>query len=303
VTDLSGWHPDPGGARGRFRYWDGQRWSQETTTDPAAPPPVPPNRPRRSRGPLVAAVVGGLVVLLGLGLAVRFVIEAGPLDLDPSPPPTVVPGNDRSPSPTPRATPSPTPRTPSPAATPESAVPLVDCPFGRPGLRSDHPQDGRVHGGNLSFPAEPTYRPADVEARLSMAFDVAQQTLPVASNPDWIAQLAVGKLLSESGFVGDARSTAASLASCIATGSMYSPYRPSRTDVRSGAISISGREGWLVESEIRVDAPGLPFPGDRTIVLVVRDRDDWGFFFGSAPIGNADLGQVLDRTVAALRAT
>lgn len=95
-------------------------------------------------------------------------------------------------------------------------------PAGRGGLRADHPQDGRGHGGNLSFPAEPTYRPTEAEARLSTAFDVAQQTLSVTSNPGWVSQLAVGKLLSESRSVEDPRTTAEGLGSCIVTGAATS---------------------------------------------------------------------------------
>ncbi|QGN33414.1 DUF2510 domain-containing protein [Microlunatus sp. Gsoil 973] len=29
-----GWYPDPSGEPGRYRYWDGARWSAETSTDP-----------------------------------------------------------------------------------------------------------------------------------------------------------------------------------------------------------------------------------------------------------------------------
>ena len=73
MADLKGWHPDPGGARGRFRYWDGSRWSAETTADPTAPPPGPPPAPRRrSRGVLVGAVIAGLVVLALATVYARF---------------------------------------------------------------------------------------------------------------------------------------------------------------------------------------------------------------------------------------
>ena len=47
-------------------------------------------------------------------------------------------------------------------------------------------------------------------------------------------------------------------------------------------------------------APGLAFPGDRTIFLVVRDGDDWGMFFGAVPLGDVGLNEVLDRTIASL---
>jgi uncharacterized protein DUF2510 len=299
VADLTGWHPDPGGARGRFRYWNGSQWSAETTTDPRQPPPggAGPEPPRRSRGRLVAAVVAGLVVLVLLALLGRSILaNLGPITVDPSPPPTVV-GDDSSPTPT------PTPTSASPSPTPQTPAALVPCPLGLPGLRAGHPTDGRVYGGNLSFPAEPTFRAATEESRMTFAYDVIQQTLPVNASPAWIAQLAVGQLRAESGFVHGAQNTAESLVQCLVTGSMYLPYSPARADRRSAATTVSGRAGWLVETDVSVAVPGLPFPGDRVVVVVVPDGDDWGFFFGAAPIGDAGLNQILDRTVAGLEAS
>ncbi|TNM38640.1 DUF2510 domain-containing protein [Nocardioides albidus] len=50
----AGWYPDPAGAPDTFRYWDGQAWSQMTTTQPsggarpaespASPPPAAPTQ-------------------------------------------------------------------------------------------------------------------------------------------------------------------------------------------------------------------------------------------------------------------
>jgi hypothetical protein len=211
-------------------------------------------------------------------------------------------GDDSSPTPTPTPSPTPTSSSPSPSPSPRTPAALVPCPLGLPGLRAPHPSDGRVYGGNLSFPAEPTFRPATEEPRMTFAFDVIQQALPVNATPDWIAQLAVGQLRAESGFVHDARNTAESLVQCLVTGSMYQPYDPTRSDRRSEATTVSGRSGWLVEVEVSVAEPGLPFPGDRVVVVVVPDGDNWGFFFGAVPIGDVGLDQVLDGTVAGLQA-
>ena len=138
---------------------------------------------------------------------------------------------------------------------------------------------------------------------MTFAFDVVQQQLPVNANPQWIAQLAVGQLRAESGFVGDSANTAESLMQCLLTGAMYSPHQPSRTDRRSQATTVSGKAGWSIEADVSVAEPGLPFPGDRVVVVVVPDGADWGFFFGAVPIADVGLNQVLDRTVASLEAT
>jgi hypothetical protein len=34
-----GWYPDPSGLAGSYRYWDGQGWSDQTSSTPDAPPP------------------------------------------------------------------------------------------------------------------------------------------------------------------------------------------------------------------------------------------------------------------------
>jgi Protein of unknown function (DUF2510) len=307
---LAGWYPDPGGAGGRYRYWDGMQWSAETTDDPRHPPPTPRALPqRRSPAFWIVAAAAVLAVLLIVVVAVGTALGGiGPITAPPNPQPTAVGGNDSSPSPTP--TPNPTPpatTTPSRSASPSrsSGTPasLVPCPYGIPNQRAPHPVDNRVYGGNLSFPAEPSFRPAADEPRISFAWDVSQQSLSVDDIPWWIAQLAVGQLRASDGFVHDPRNTAESVLQCALTGDMYEEWTPARTDRRSKAVTIDGRQGWMIDSNITVSAPGLDFPGDRTVVVVVRDNENWGMFFGAVPIGDADLNAALDRTVASLQAT
>jgi hypothetical protein len=138
---------------------------------------------------------------------------------------------------------------------------------------------------------------------MTFAWDVTQQALSVDDIPWWIAQLAVGQLRASDGFVHDPRNTAESFVQCTLTCDIYQQYAPVRTDRRSKAVSIDGRQGWLIESDLTVNAPGLDFPGDRTIFVVVRDKENWGIFFGAVPIGDPDLNAVLDRTVAGLQAS
>jgi Protein of unknown function (DUF2510) len=306
---AAGWYPDPAGVPGRYRYWDGSKWSTVTTNDPRRPSPTeslasgrtssepskaqPQSAPSRRRrlGLIIGALAVAVSVVVALAILVgnfRSVVD-NPLPIATASPDDASP--DRSPTTTP---------TPSATRTPE---PLVPCPKGNPNQRARHPIDGRVYGGNLSFEAQPTFEPAAVEPRFSFAYDVLQQTIPVRQDPAWIAQLAVGQLRGEDGFVHDARHTAESLAQCVVTGNMYGPYVPTRGDIRSESLSINGRNGWLIESEITVDRPDLALLGDHVIFIVVRDGKDWGFFFGAVPIGNAQLDAVLARTARGLRAS
>lgn len=309
---VAGWYPDPAGVPGRYRYWDGSRWSTFTTEDPrrpapaespasgslpAEPPPAePPSQPSRRRrlGLIVGALAAAVIVVVASVIVIgNFRSTTGV----PLPTSTASVTDNTSPNPT------RTPReTSTPSATPTPS-PRVPCPKGNPNQRARHPLDGRIYGGNLSFEEQPTFEPASVEPRFSFAYDVIQQTLPVSRDPAWIAQLAVGRLRGKDGFVHGARNTVESLVQCIITGDMYSPYLPTRTDIRSESLSIDGRSGWLIDSEITVDRPDIQVAGDHVIFIVVRDGRNWGFFFGAVPIGNAQLDAVLARTVRGLRAS
>jgi hypothetical protein len=301
-----GWYSDPAGGSGRFRYWDGSRWSTVTTDDPSQPRPAelgptestPQKASEGGAGrPLprrrIALIVGVLAVVVTAVVAVAAIMGNFRQAVGPPPRPIVSGSPSPQADPTQTRSPSPTPATPIPGR----------CPKGDPNLRAPHPNDGRVHGGNLSFAEQPTFDPATLEGRFSFAYDVLQQTLPVSQNPAWIAQLAVGQLRASDGFVHDARNTVESFAQCVVTGRMYGPYVPTRGDIRSESLSIDGRRGWLIESEITVDQPDLALLGDHVIFIVVRDGKDWGFFFGAVPIGNAQLDAVLARTIRGLRAS
>lgn len=53
----AGWYPDPAGAPDTYRYWDGQSWSQMTTSHPPAaaqPTPQPPQQPQQPTPPAAA---------------------------------------------------------------------------------------------------------------------------------------------------------------------------------------------------------------------------------------------------------
>jgi hypothetical protein len=302
---MVGWYPDPGGAQWRYRYWDGATWSDVTVSDPREPAPTASGATAAGtgstpgRGGRIGQLVGVLalvVVLLAVGFfVVQRVRAASDTPIDPYPSSATSSGwDDASPSPTPSP---PVIATPAPGPDPS----LVPCAVGNPNQRAPHPDDQRVHGGSLSFAEVKTFKTASNEERFSFAHDVTQQTLPVNDEPKWIAQLAVGRLLGADGFTGNARASAESVAQCLITTDMYQPYNPTRNDLRSKALRVGGQRGWLIETRVTVQVEVLPFPGDRVVIIVVPDGDDWSFFFGAVPIGNNELSTVLDDTVTDLR--
>ena len=84
VAPRPGWYPDPAGATGLYRWWDGSSWADVTSDSAQAPPPIPVGiadaadgaAPLRGASPLRVAVVLSLGFALfvsasiGLGLAI-----------------------------------------------------------------------------------------------------------------------------------------------------------------------------------------------------------------------------------------
>lgn len=157
-----GWYPDPA-RRGRQRWWDGGRWTDQVRQVPGA----------RTRpawlAPMIAAGVVLVVVsagLLGYGLT-RGTEAAAPAASAPARPA----GSASDPVSTP----------------PQPSNPAV-CAVGDPSYRASHPGDGRLHGGGLVMPMPDGWAAAD-PARVSYAFDVGLVTAP--DDAGWAALGAV----------------------------------------------------------------------------------------------------------------
>lgn len=303
---VSGWYPDPSGAPGRYRYWDGTRWSAETTDDPGSPPPFAgadpsaDGRSGRGRSSWVAIAAVLIVIVVLAVLAVRAFSNRGQALADPDPPSSTVSGWDDS-SPLPTASPTPTPsRTPSPTAS-HSPQPKgqVACATGQPDQRQPYPNDGRIHGGGLSF-SSPGWEEADWYAQqMDWAYDVGG--VMEETEPTWAALMAVGAVHTDDGF-RTPRQSADGMMQCIASSAYYSDFS-GRKDVFSRSITVDGHQGWALRSEILVDNPGLSVPGDTAEVIVINTGTpgQLSFFAGFVPIGDDHRTQLLDQAIADLR--
>jgi hypothetical protein len=304
-----GWYPDPGGAPGRYRYWDGAGWSAETTTDPRSRAPGTSGAPASGPGAAHRRSIGGGPLLIGVLVLVLIIVAVGVLIVrtqrsgalvDPDPPAPTVSGWDDS-RPLPTASPSVTPsRRPSPSAGSPSAA-TVDCPRGNPLQRASHPHDDRVHGGRLSFavPSGQWERRSGNGAGLSFAHDVA--LIDQRVEPEWVASLSVGALSRADGF-RDPQHSAEQIMQCIGTSAYYRNIT-GRRQLESEPITRDGHRGWRIRGEIRVDDPEVQAAGD-ILELRVIDTGDAGslsFFWGCAPIGDSTRIRTLDATVRTLR--
>ncbi len=271
MSSQAGWYPDPGGTPGKYRYWDGTRWSAQIRDAPPqapqAPPygPTPPEPPRHNRawawwaGAAAALVVLVLLVTWGIRAASRI----GPTVNDPSgqastdicpPPPT---------------------ETPSPVA---------------------HPADGRVHGGKLSYPqlADPWSIP-EPEYNLPFSYDASRQQVMVQPNfdglgSDWVASVTIGQLVAGDGFFSP-QEGAQIVAQCV-VGRFYGDAVVTRNDVTDKAATVDGHDAWVLESQLSFHIDGLQTEGERMILVVVDTGDgEAGLYYASIPDTVPDLVQ------------
>ncbi len=279
-----------------YRYWDGTAWSPTLTSDPYAAAgggqPLSSRRPManpyagasgqqtqppRSSGlkrvgwwlailAIVAGLVfGGLQVLRGFGID----------PLNPSAPsnPTVDP------------------------CPPESLIPETLKPAAA---------DGRVHGGQLSYPklASPWSEP-EPDSRLPFGRDVSVQQITLQPNFDgkgnsWVASILVAELVAGDGFFSPQEGTEL-IAKC-AMSRFYGDAVVQRDDVRSQAVTVDGRDGWVIETHLSFDISGLNEKGETAIFEVVKISDDSSsIYYASIPDSRPDLLTVARQVQGQLR--
>ncbi len=285
---IPGWYPDPGGAPGQVRHWDGQAWSAQTR--PAAGLGSPPGNPR-PRTPWLALAVGlALVVALVLfGLPKLFPsAPTTPLRPADSASPSV-PGWDESPTPSP----SPTARATSPSPTPQACAP------GRSrGMAASNPV---VAGGvRLARPSgwEGPFR----EQRLPFTADAFAYQQALAERPGWASSVTVGVLDDAVPYAGS-EATARAILDCVAVsgGPFYADVTVSLASVDATPVTLGGVRGTQVDGVASFTVPGRELTGSLLRVVVLDTPEGPAVFFAAAPLDRADHLAVIQKATRELR--
>ena len=309
MSAQAGWYPDPGGGVGLYRYWDGKAWSAATSPNPAAPPPVQalgtppptpsPGQPYGSGSPVYGQAVGGSAYAnyqqaakkrspvgwwLGAAALLLVVVVVGVLAIRSL-------GND-----------------PGTVAGTGSGQPSEDaCP--RPSTAASespsmHPNDGRVHGGPVSYPklGSPWGEPQG-DTRVPFGRDVQSQLVTVEPNyepgSNWVASVLVGELQAGDGFFTPQQG-AQIVVKCI-LGAFYGD-NPVESDVKvNKATTIDGHAAWLVESQLSFDIEGLRTKGELLIVAIVSAGSTAGLYYASIPDTRPELVPPARRALAQLQ--
>lgn len=283
-----GWYPDPGGAPGQFRYWDGTSWSP-TTSD--APSGAPKSESTTSAGPWL---IGGIVALVVLAVVLWFVFFNGgskaPIVEDTnSASPTVSSWDEKNPTSAP------------PIEVPSNGT-MIDCPQTSEGSVDKPPANGWITGGGLAYQAIPNW---DIQPMwLPWMHDLTAQTDVVYTSAavSWFSMASLGALDLGDGFTEPKASTF-QVMSCFATSEYYSGYS-GRQDKLSEEFNVGGHKGWHLRTEIYVNMPSLPqVDGDIVDVIVVDlgEPESLGVFLSSATIGDSARIAMVEDAIASLK--
>jgi len=322
VSAQAGWYPDPGGGPGLFRYWDGKAWSAATSPNPKAPAPAQtsagavgnaalPVSPTGSgqqgygqqgygqqasgqpaSGPGAYALyqnvtqkkspigwwIGAGALLLAIVIVAVIVIRSlgGGGGLGGTTPTGGRASQDACPQ---AATETPPPKS--------------------------RPNDGRVHGGPVSYPTlgSPWSAP-EPDYRVPFGSDVLTQNVSVEPNYDeknssWVASVLVGELRAGDGFFTPEQG-AQIVVKCI-LGKFYGENAVDSNVTVNQAMTIDGRDGWLVESKLSFDIKNLKTKGELLIVAIVASGSTAGLYYASIPDTTPELVQPARNTLKQLK--
>ncbi|MFC2640839.1 MAG: DUF2510 domain-containing protein [Propionibacterium acidifaciens] len=288
-----GWYPDPAGTPGSYRYWDGQAWSETTTTDPAATPPpgeapTPVGGAGRSgggRGPVVAIIA----ILAAVALVVVIVLTRSGQGTGGD-----VPEDTNSAAPTESAW----DETSTPTPTPSSDQSSQRCPVTTVSAQTNQPSKG-IAGGGLQAPDISGW---DNSPSFYLDWVSDLHTLIDDVYPGWMSNVSVGALNSTDDFT-DPTVSAHQTMDCYASSGYYSGYT-GRKDLVDEATTVDGHQAWHMQAEVYVTMSNLPqVEGDVVDVYVVDvgSDDHFGVFISSVTIGDSARDKKVRDCIAGLK--
>lgn len=284
-----GWYPDPAGVPGRYRYWDGLGWTSQTSDDPAGDPAT--KDPHSGRFGWIIAIA--VIVLVTIALVLWLGLRPGPISsVQPdqnSASPTVPSWNEAEPT-----------ASPPPIDIPDGGT-LIDCPTGAVPSTSNYPHDGWLRGGGLKAKEIPAWKREPVH--MGWVWDMNSQTDVVhnSASTRWFSMFGLGALRVVDGF-DSPKLSAFQVMSCFATSRYYQGYT-GRKDVLSKEITVNGKPGWHLRTEVYVSMPELPqVKGDWVDVVVVDtgNPESLGILISSATIGDHQRMDLVEAGIASL---
>jgi hypothetical protein len=129
-----------------------------------------------------------------------------------------------------------------------------------------------------------------------------QEDFDGTSGHDWVASVLVSDLHVGDGFAST-RIAAETVLKCV-LGIYYSDTTVTQDPISSSAHEVDGHKGWLIETQLGFDIPGLETKGERVLLLVVQTgTDDYALFYASIPDTRTDLIPDARQAMAGLKVT
>ncbi|SFT41408.1 Protein of unknown function [Geodermatophilus amargosae] len=288
----AGWYPDPDGATGMVRWWNGESWSDVTTPAgpgvavQASPVPAPPRPPAPStwgsdawqpgpaseprRGARTAWWIGGSVLAVVAVVVVALVV--GLSGGSPTGPGAVT---------DPPVASSP----PAGSTFPPGTVRIIDEESG------------------ISYPFlgngwyEYDRGPMPETRTIAGQYFITQEQTP--DGGIFIAQCTSGPVADGYGWTGPGSEQATVTALADSVRAAYYPYPNEREVLRDEALTVDGHAAHLIEFQLTWDVEGYDSTGERAALLVVDvGRPDPALLYVSIPNTHAELYGTIDRLVA-----
>jgi len=177
------------------------------------------------------------------------------------------------------------------------------CPEEDDGQPQPQPGDGRVHAGSLSYAQlAPPWSAPEPERWVAFGKGVLLQSVTIerSGNRPWLAAVLLGQLVAGDGFFSP-RDGAAIVLRCV-SGTFYGDSAVTRDDRVDRALRVDGHDGWVLESQLGFDVPGIQAKSERLIVAVVdTGTGTSGLFYASIPENAPQLLQPARDALASLR--
>ncbi len=279
-----GWYPDPDGAPGLVRWWNGAGWSDVATSSgpgvavqvspDLAPQPSPGFPPPQLPGPSSGGGIGaGWIVGVSL-LVLVLVVGAGML-IGRS-------GSDGTPAAESTAIEVPPPA--SGSEFPPGTVRIIDDSAG-----ISYPYLG---DGWFEWDLGSQYETATIAGQYFTTQEVTpDQTI-------FIAQCTSGPLEGDYGWAGpDTLATATARIADNVRGNYY-PEPNERRVMRDEARTVDGHAAHLIEFQLSWEVPGYDATGERAAILLIDvGRPAPALLYISIPNTHAELYGVIDRVL------
>jgi hypothetical protein len=173
-----------------------------------------------------------------------------------------------------------------------------------PSANTEHPNDGRVHGGPVSYPmlGAPWSAPHS-DDRVPFGSDTQVQDITIEPNyqpgSNWVASVLVAELLAGDGFYTPKQGTAI-VAKCI-VGAFYGDNPVQRHDEVSKAMKVDGHDAWYLKSHLTFDIEGLRAKGETMIIVIVSAGSSSGLYYASIPDNATQYMPDAERALAGLK--